>query len=65
MLLTDIVPILHDSLLNHMRIITKVGASYIDRIVPEVNSFFLANVSRLSPPPIFEEKAEERGGKDT
>ena len=32
MLLPGIVPILHDSLLNEMTIITKVGGSYVDHI---------------------------------
>ena len=33
---------MHDSLLNHMTIITELGASYVDHMnddVPEVNSF--------------------------
>ena len=47
---------MHGSLLNHMIIITKVGVSYIDHMnddAPEDDSF-LANVTRLSPPPVFE-----------
>ena len=54
-MLPGIVPILHDRLLNYMTIITIVGASYIDHTnddVPKVDSF-LANVTRLSPPPFF------------
>ena len=49
------VPILHGSLLNHMTIITKVGASYSDHMnddASEVDSVSL-NVTNLSPPPHF------------
>ena len=58
-LLPVIVAILQDSLLNHMTIITKVGASYVDQTnndMPEVNSFSM-DVTRFSPPPVFEERA--------
>ena len=51
--------ILHDSLLNHMTIITKVGVSYVDQTnndTLEVNSFSM-DVTRFSPPPVFEERA--------
>ena len=54
---------MHDSLLNHMTIITKVGVSYIDHMnddAPEVDSF-PADITRLSPPPVFEVKAWGRG----
>ena len=54
---------LHDSLLNHMTIITKVGASNVDHMnddAPEVDSF-PADVIRLSPPLLFEERAWGRG----
>ena len=57
------VPILHGSLLNHMTIVTKVGASYSDHMnsdAPEVDSFSL-NVTSLSPPPILEARAFEQG----
>ena len=57
------VPILHGSLLNHMTIITKLGASYSDHMnddAPEVNSFSL-NVTSLSPPPFLKARAFEQG----
>ena len=46
-----------------MEIITNVGVSYFDHIngdVPKVNRFFV-DVTRLSPPPVFEVRAWERG----
>ena len=56
--------LLHASLLNHMTlIITKVEASYIDHMnddALEVDSFSL-DVTRLSPPPVSEERAWGRG----
>ena len=42
MLLQGIVPILHGSLLNHLTVVIKVGASYTGHMnydVPEVGSF--------------------------
>ena len=50
------VPILHGSLLNHMTVITKVGAYYIDHMnddALEVNSFSLQCYQALSFP-LFE-----------
>ena len=52
-LLPGIVPILHDSLLNHMRIITKVRASYIDHMnkeAPVMDSFSCECFQALSSP---------------
>ena len=60
-LLPGIVPILHDSLLNYMTIITKVGVSYIDHMnddAPEVDSF-LHTLSGSLLPPVFEESLEQ------
>ena len=46
-----------------MTIVTKVGVSYDDHMnddAPEVDSFS-CDITRLSPPPIFEERAWGRG----
>ena len=62
-LLPGIVPVLHGGLLTHMTIATKVGVSYDDHMnddTPEVDNF-PADVTRPSPPPIFEERAWDRG----
>ena len=56
MLLPGIVAILHDSLLNHMTIITKVGASYVDHmndVVLEVDSFSRGCCQALSSSPFL------------
>ena len=60
-LLQGAVPILHSSLLTHMTIITKVGASYVNNMnddAPEVDSFFHGCYQTLSSP-CFEERAWE------
>ena len=52
-LLPGIVPILHGRLLNHMTIITKVGASYVDHMnddAPEVDNFSRGCYQALSSP---------------
>ena len=62
MRIITVVPILHDSLLNHMTIISKVGASYVDHMnddVPEVDSF--SRGCYHTPTPIFEERTWGRG----
>ena len=54
---------MHDSLLTHMTIVTKVGVSYVDHInddTPEVDSFSCGCYQALSSP-VFEERAQERG----
>ena len=51
-------------MITSMTIVTKVGASNDDHMnddAPEVDSFSRANVTRLSPPPVFEERAWGRG----
>ena len=60
-LLQGTVPILHSSLLTHMTIITKVGASYVNNMnddAPEVGTFFHGCYQALSSPR-FEERAWE------
>ena len=44
-------------------IITKVGASYVDHMNDDApkSTTFPADVTRLSPPPVFEEGAWGRG----
>ena len=57
LLVPGIVSILHDSLLNHMTIITKVGTSYVDHMnddMPEVDSFSPGCYYALSPPLVIE-----------
>ena len=47
---------LHGSLLNHMTIITKVGASYVDHMnddAPEVDNFSRGCYQALSSPPFL------------
>ena len=54
-----VVPILHDSLLNHMTIISKVGVSYVDHMnddVPEVDSFSCGCYHTLSFPRFLRRK---------
>ena len=54
---------LEDEERNHMTIITKVGASYGDHMSLNDDALedesFLTNVTRLSPPTVFEERAWE------
>ena len=65
-LLPGIVPILHDSLLNHMTIIIKVGASYVHHMMTHWKStVFPADVTRLSSYPVFEERAWGRSYFET
>jgi len=54
-LLPNTVSMLHGSLVTHVTIITKVGASYIDHINGWYagGRLFIANVTRLSSPLIF------------
>ena len=48
--------------LNHMTTITKVEASYIDHMTKRWKSTaFLADVIRLSPHPIFKQRAWGQG----
>ena len=56
---------LEDEERNHMTIITKVGTSYGDHMSLNDDALedksFLTNVTRLSPPTVFEERAWEQG----
>ena len=49
-----------------MTIITKVGVSYDDHMNDDSRKSiaFLTDVTRLSPPPVFEERAWGRGYTD-
>ena len=65
-LLPGIVPILYDSLLNHMTIITKVGVSYVDHTNDdglEVDNFSRGCYQPLSSPHFWGESLGMRPSK--